>query len=218
MFTFDSILCLAMSDSDPFSYRVKFTDIRIKPPAEETSKARARKTRVCEHPDCELEGAFPAPKRGGKGKVHFCQTHITEYNRSFNFFEGMSAAEAASFTRSERYGHKRTWKFGTGPMAGKKAAASHDPRNWAGRGFFNVDDAGNAEKGALARRSAMQVRALNELDLEADAKPADIRARYAEYVRRFHPDSNKGDRSSEHKLQRVIRAGKLLKAGGLMKD
>jgi len=70
----------------------------------------------------------------------------------------------------------------------------------------------------MARRSAMQVRALNELDLEADAKPADIRARYAEYVRRFHPDSNKGDRSSEHKLQRVIRAGKLLKAGGLMKD
>ena len=81
-----------------------------------------------------------------------------------------------------------------------------------------MDDAGNAEKGAQARRSALQVRALNELDLEADAKPAEIRARYAEYVRRFHPDSNKGDRSSEHKLQRVIRAGKLLKTGGLMKD
>jgi hypothetical protein len=130
----------------------------------------------------------------------------------------MSQAEAASFTRSERYGHKRTWKFGTGPMAGKKAATSHDPRNWAGRGFFNVDDAGNAEGGAKARRSALQVRALNELDLEATSTPAEIRARYAEYVRRFHPDSNKGDRSSEHKLQRVIRAGKLLKAGGLMKD
>jgi curved DNA-binding protein CbpA len=41
--------------------------------------------------------------------------------------------------------------------------------------------------------------------------------RYAEYVRRFHPDSNKGDRSSEDKLQRVLRAGKLLKAAGLMK-
>ena len=208
-----------MSDSDPFSYRVKFTDIRVKPPAEETSKARARKTRVCEHPECELEGAFPAPKRGGKGKVYFCQQHITEYNRAFNFFEGMSEAEAASFARSERFGHKRTWKFGTGPMAGKKAKTSHDPRTWAGRGFFNVDDTANAEGGGSGsgRRTALQVRALNELDLEANAEPAEIRARYAEYIRRFPPDSNKGARSSEHKLQRVIRAGKLLKAGGLMK-
>jgi DnaJ-class molecular chaperone len=62
------------------------------------------------------------------------------------------------------------------------------------------------------------VRALRELDLEPDAAPQEIRARYAEYVRRFHPDSNKGDRSSEHKLERVIRAGKLLKASGLMRS
>jgi hypothetical protein len=32
-----------------------------------------------------------------------------------------------------------------------------------------------------------------------------------------HPDSNGGDRSAEHKLQRVVRAGKLLKASGLMR-
>ena len=60
--------------------------------------------------------------------------------------------------------------------------------------------------------------ALEELDLEANAKPPEVRARYAEYVRRFHPDSNSGDRSSEEKLARVIRAGKTLKAAGLMKD
>ena len=66
-------------------------------------------------------------------------------------------------------------------------------------------------------RNSLQARALRELDLELNATPTEIRARYAEYVRRFHPDSNKGDRSSEHKLQRVLRAGKLLKAAGLMK-
>ena len=73
---------------------------------------------------------------------------------------------------------------------------------------------------AGAHRGATGVakRALAELDLDPDAKPAEIRARYADYVRRFHPDSNKGDRSSEEKLARVIRAGKTLKAAGLMKD
>ena len=75
-----------------------------------------------------------------------------------------------------------------------------------------------AEANVAKHRSSLQVRALRELDLEPDAAPPEIRARYAEYVRRFHPDSNKGDRSSEHKLERVIRAGKLLKASGLMRS
>ena len=78
----------------------------------------------------------------------------------------------------------------------------------------------DAKKRSLMGTTALptvQARALRELDLELNATPTEIRARYAEYVRRFHPDSNKGDRSSEHKLQRVLRAGKLLKAAGLMK-
>ncbi|MEQ9506515.1 MAG: J domain-containing protein [Hyphomonas sp.] len=207
-----------MSDSDSFRYRVKFKDIRVNPPADETSRARAKKTRVCDEHGCDLEGAFPAPKQDGKGKHFFCQQHVSDYNRRFNFFEGMSEAEAASFARSERYGHKRTWRFGVGPMGGKRSAHAQDPRRWAGRGFFDLDDTPAAEARVAAHRSSLQLRALRELDLEADATPAEIRSRYAEYIRRFHPDSNKGDRSSEHKLERVVRAGKLLKASGLMRS
>ena len=75
----------------------------------------------------------------------------------------------------------------------------------------------DAPRQAKRSRSILQVRALKELDLESDATPDQIRARYADYVRRFHPDSNQGDRSSEHKLARVLRAGRTLKAAGLMK-
>lgn len=207
-----------MSDSDPFRYRVKFKDIRVKPPADEASRERAKQTRVCDEPGCDLEGAHPAPRRNGKGRHFFCEQHVSEYNRRFNFFEGMSEAEAAAFVRSERYGHKRTWRFGSGPVGGKRSAQVHDPRRWAGRGFFDLDDMPAAEANVAKHRSSLQVRALRELDLEPDAAPPEIRARYAEYVRRFHPDSNKGDRSSEHKLERVIRAGKLLKASGLMRS
>jgi hypothetical protein len=207
-----------MSQSDPFRYRVKFKDIRVKPPADEASRARAKQTRCCDEPGCDLEGAFPAPRQNGKGRHFFCETHVSEYNRRFNFFEGMSEAEAAAFVRAEQFGHKRTWKFGSGPMRGARSAEAHDPRRWAGRSFFEVDDTPAAEARAHAHRSSLQLRALRELDLEADATPQEIRARYAEYVRRFHPDSNKGDRSSEHKLDRVLRAGKLLKASGLMRS
>lgn len=199
-----------------FPYRVKFKDIRVKPPEADTSRARAKKTRVCEQDGCDLAGEFPAPKRNGNGRHWFCQRHAGEYNRRFNFFEGMSDEDLAKFNEDARHGFKKTWKFGTGPMAGKKSADAHDTRKWRGRDLFE-DGVADAARQEQRRRTQLQVRALNELDLEADASPADIRARYADYVRRFHPDSNGGDRSSEHKLSRVIRAGKTLKAAGLMK-
>ncbi len=216
IFTFVSLLCAAMTDSDPFSYKVKFKDIRVKPPADEASRARAKATKVCEAKGCDLEGKCPAPKHGGKGKHWFCERHAAEYNKDFNFFDGMTESEAASFADAERHGQRKTWKFGTGPMSGKKGAAAHNPRRWAGKGFFDLGD-GDAPPRETTGRPQMVVKALAELDLEADAVIADIRARYADYVRRFHPDSNNGDRSSEEKLGRVLRAGKILKTAGLMK-
>ncbi len=57
--------------------------------------------------------------------------------------------------------------------------------------------------------------ALADLDLDENADAAAIRARYTDLVRRTHPDANGGDRSGEHKLQRVIKAYKTLKKMGM---
>ena len=63
---------------------------------------------------------------------------------------------------------------------------------------------GKLERGALA-----------DLDLTDIADKAQIRVRYTELVKKCHPDSNGGDRSAEHKLQRVLKAWKTLKKAGL---
>ncbi len=204
--------------SEEYTYRPKFTDIRVKPPADDTSRSRAAKTRICEYDGCDLAGEYPAPKQFGDGKHWFCKRHAAEYNRNFNFFDTMSEEQQKAFRENARYGFKQTWKFGTGPMGKDKAGKSHNPKNWSGSEFF--EDAAEARAQRRANRSATGIakKALAELDLAASAKPPEIRARYAEYVRRFHPDSNSGDRSSEEKLARVIRAGKTLKAAGLMKE
>jgi len=207
-----------MPMSDPFSYRVKFTDIRVKPPASDTSRQKAKKTRVCEHDDCDLAGEHKAPKRDGKGYHYFCQAHAAQYNRSFNFFEGMTEEEVTAFNEQARYDHKKTWRFGNGPVGANSAQKLHNKKYWRGREVFEDGVEGETHaRQKRAGRTQLQVRALNELDLDREATPEEIRARYAEYVRRFHPDSNAGDRSSEHKLARVLRAGKTLKAAGLMK-
>ncbi|MEO0983821.1 MAG: J domain-containing protein [Pseudomonadota bacterium] len=202
--------------SEAFSYRVKYHDIRVRPPGGRGRAGASTSKRVCEHKSCDLPGDHRAPKRGG-GDHWFCQRHAGEYNRSWNFFDDMTEAEVASFNEAERTGHKRTWKFGTGPVGGAKAAHMHDPKTWRGRAFFE-DGAQPTRARQKPGRTRLQIRALDELDLSPDANAGEIRARYAEYVRRFHPDSNGGDRSSEHKLARVIRAWKTLKAAGLTRD
>ena len=50
--------------------------------------------------------------------------------------------------------------------------------------------------------------------LSMGADKAAIKARYHEMLKRFHPDTNGGDRGAEAKLQAVIKAWKVLKKAG----
>jgi len=203
--------------SEDFNYKPKFgMDMRIKPPADEKSRARAKQNVTCEFKGCDLAGEFKSPKHGG-GFYKFCKRHAAEYNKRWNFFDGMTDDEVKDFNEAARHGHKQTWKVGTGPVSGKKASAKLNPKNWKGREMFE-DGMSSTTRAAQRGRTRLEMKALNELDLPKDATPADVRARYAEYVRRFHPDSNAGDRSSEEKLARVIKAWKMLKEAGLTKD
>ena len=49
------------------------------------------------------------------------------------------------------------------------------------------------------------------MGLALDATRHDLRSRYSDLVRRYHPDRNGGDRSFEAKLQAVVEAYQLLR-------
>ena len=72
---------------------------------------------------------------------------------------------------------------------------SGDPRMWAG--IHGADAAAIKSAQKKSGRTRLQVRALADLDLPETATALEIRERYSEYVKRFHPDVNGGDRSSE---------------------
>jgi DnaJ-class molecular chaperone len=56
---------------------------------------------------------------------------------------------------------------------------------------------------------------LADLGLEPGADKEKVKAQYHDMLKRFHPDTNGGDRGAEAKLQRVIKAYKTLKKAGL---
>lgn len=207
--------------SSAYEYRPKFKDISIG--ASKRKRGGGAKSDsdsesgeiICEHKGCDALGDFKSPKHGG-GHHQFCQRHAAEYNKKWNFFDGMTESEAKAFAKSGEYGHRKTWKFGTGPVGAKSKLRSGDPRMWAG--IHGADEEVMKSARKQTGRTRLQVRALVDLDLAETAGPTEIRERYSEYVKKFHPDANGGDRSSEHKLARVIKAFKTLKAAGLTQD
>jgi len=128
----------------------------------------------------------------------------------------MSDGELADYQKREETGHRPTWSFRTGRLDRYSAAmrAARGGRAADPFGMFGGEPAG-PEVAPKRRVTRLQTLCLEALALDDRATGADIRARYAELVKRWHPDSNGGDRSAEANLQRVIKAYQTLKAAGL---
>ena len=212
--------------SGAFQYRPKFVDIRVRPPKEGEEEREADVhalkpgERRCDHPDCLSAATARAPKSRDMLHEHywFCQPHAAEYNKSWNFYAGMSEADIrASQEREQSTGGRPTWQFKASKFSREAAAFAAG----AGRGFadpFGMFRGGGrkAEPEAQARHlGRLERNAFADLDLDGSADKAAIRARYKELVKRCHPDANGGDRSAESKLQRVIKAYKTLQKSGL---
>ena len=57
----------------------------------------ATTVRLCDRDGCTNVGDRPAPKApNSPERWYFCEEHAGEYNRNWNYFEGLTAEEAAA--------------------------------------------------------------------------------------------------------------------------
>lgn len=149
--------------------------------------------------------------------IWVCQRHAREHNEKWDFFKGMSDEDVARFHEEALTGHRPTWPLG------KRGAGSPSPAD-PQAGSFRVEDdfamfgGGEPEKPRRPERvlTGLQRQAFDTLGLEASASLNDIKARYKELVKRFHPDANGGDRGTEERLRQVIKAYSVLRAAGFV--
>ena len=201
-----------------------FDCIRVKP---DEDRLLRDKNPGCEWPGCRHPARHPAPRgRGREGQYfNFCTEHVREYNKSYNYFNGMSDHDVAAFQKANLTGHRPTWTVSTN---GRKRA-SNDTFTRRTSGFmhgFTFDDPfgvlgrATGAEGPRGHKPAKPVRkaerkCLRALDLSSDASSKDIKTRFKLLVKRHHPDHNGGDRRSEDKLREVIQAYNYLKEAGL---
>lgn len=171
----------------------------------------------CAHPGCEEPGEFRAPLEEGTGRGidgprgwrWLCLEHVREFNARYNYFAGMSTAEIEAAQRPFAGWERETRAFAVNGSPGPRWADFSDPLDAIGARFTRRADTARADGRPL---SGDDRRALKVLGLETDADRRALRQRYADLVRRYHPDRNGGDRSHEKALQDVIAAYTQLKS------
>lgn len=140
------------------------------------SSREAATVRLCDRHLCDEPGDCPAPKApNSPDRWYFCQKHAAEYNSKWDYFEGLDKAEKAARTKSEQ-----------SENAGY-AEASH--YGWAGSGDGS--------------RSADEMRALEVLELEADADFLVIKKAYRAKAKEVHPDVRPGDEEAAKMFQAI---------------
>jgi len=172
--------------------------------------------RPCGRTGCDQPGEFRAPAdRGARAGFDgpgawqwLCLDHVRAFNSSYNFFDGMSADEIHAEQRPFAGWERETRAFTPNPHTGPRWADFIDPLDAIGARFAHAA----RERKDGKELSESDRKALKVLGLGQDTDRRGLRTRYAELVRRYHPDRNGGDRSHEKALQDVISAYTQLKS------
>ncbi len=149
------------------------------------ASSEAVKVRMCDRHGCTNPGDRPAPKSpNSPERWYFCLTHAAEYNSGWDYFEGLSAEDAAEREANERRdfsGFKETQHY-----------------SWGGPGDGS--------------RSRDEMRALDVLDLETDADFDAIKSAWRTLAKANHPDVNQGDKEAAKRFQAIQTSYEILKS------
>ena len=162
-------------------------------------------SRCCHHGECAEEGLYPAPKsrQDLRSYYWFCMAHIREYNRSWNYYEGMNESEIEAHIREDTVWRRPTWPIGTNGHTRHRfcPTGASDPF-----GFFPGNNSAGAHR---SRNSQGEIppppaeEALVVFDLDPPVTVSTIKARYKKLAKQHHPDDTGGDKDSENLLKTI---------------
>ena len=148
------------------------------------SARETEQVRLCDRHGCTDPGDRPAPKSpNSPDRWYFCERHASEYNRNWNYFEGLTAEDAAKREADER----------------RDAGAFKDAS------FYGWGGPGDGTRGRD------EMRALDLLEVETDASFDDIKSAYRRLAKANHPDVAPGDKEAAKRFQAIQAAYDVLR-------
>ncbi len=136
----------------------------------------------CDHLGCEKQGEYKAPKdRTLTSNYWFCLEHVREYNKNWNYYTGYTPDEIEQSIRDDVIWQRDTKRFGS---LGNMKQRFHLPQK--------------------------VTQALAVFDLHFPYTHKELKARYKVLAKRYHPDTNQGNKLLEEKFKNLTENYKIL--------
>ena len=168
--------------------------------------------RICDHIKCENSASYRAPKSRSNlnNYFFFCLKHVTEYNKSWNFYKGLSVDQIELSMRKDTVWDRPSWPLKGNP---KKII---DQLNEFSLNDYSLFEKEKETQDFLKNKliyekiSKEEQNSLQILELKLPIKVEEIKKRYKKLVKIFHPDVNNDHKYAEKKFKEVTEAYKIL--------
>ncbi|MGR3364843.1 MAG: DnaJ domain-containing protein [Maritimibacter harenae] len=191
--------------SDPFGFDISVSASKKKRTRGKRGMSGAfeTSTRVCEHPGCEEQGQYRAPRSPDHLDEYlwFCKEHVREYNLKWNFFNGATEEEMDDQANKDKVWERETKSFRSREQRAWSRLGVDDPHQVLGANA--TQNPGKSVTGTR-RLPPTERRAIEILDAKDHWTKAEVRKAYKALIKVLHPDMNGGDRSQEEQLQQVV--------------
>ena len=168
--------------------------------------------RICDFENCKKKGKFKAPKSRIKLNEYFifCLKHVTNYNKSWDFYKGLNVDQIELSVRKDTVWDRPSW-----PLKGGADRIMSQLNN------FLEDDFSLSEKEADLKNflknkiyeeklTTAEVKSLKILGLTMPISVEKIKKNYKKLVKIFHPDVNDNNKKAEKKFKEVNEAYRVL--------
>ena len=148
------------------------------------TKQKENNPRSCYNPDCNELGVYPAPKskENLREYLYFCINCIREFNKSWNYFEGLNEQELEIEIRKSTTWNRPSWKFGTKNLNYDFEKAFRQ---------FNAQKQPNKNNNVSKKLED----AFNLLELDINSTMDEIKRRYKNLAKKWHPDVQQNEYS-----------------------
>ena len=165
----------------------------------------------CDSDNCNEKGEFRAPKSRIllNEYFYFCLNHIKEYNKSWDFYKGMSVDQIENSMRNDTVWDRPSW-----PLKGNYKNVFSEFGEYYEDFIKTESDKDNESyfKNKLLDETltSKESVALKELKLKMPISLEKIKKNYKKLVKIFHPDVNGNDKKAEEKFKQINESYKLL--------
>ena len=167
---------------------------------------------LCDYKNCLKIGKFKAPKSRStlNSYYFFCLSHVKEYNKSWDFYKGLTVNQIELSMRKDTVWDRPSW-----PLRGNPAQIINQIRDLLNSDYSLFEKEKDLQKFLKNKiidenLTLQEQKCVDVLGISLPIKIENIKKAYKKLVKIFHPDVNKDGKKAEKKFREINEAYRIL--------